>query len=134
MDLNIHDIELLESELAKDLEALKRVKAMIQRATGDQGPSIVDVNIRRIGGHQDQAPGVNTGLQDLVLQIVKAKPGIRSADVKNEAVERGYKFRTSANAASSTFSALKRLVKLGKVSKRAMKYYIIEQGDLLHSA
>jgi hypothetical protein len=139
--MNPDDIKALKEELVKDLEALDRVEAMLRRKNGaspSRDPLANKVVAERVTEAllvgADRAPGVNTGLQELVLAIVKETRGQRASDVKNTLVKRGYKFRTPANAASSVFSALKRLVDSGRVSKRGMKYYAIEQPELLQSA
>jgi hypothetical protein len=135
--MDLSDIKALKQELAKDLEAIERVEAMLKRSSnGASAPTTSSTSERvsdALAASSDRSPGVNTGLQELVVQIVAQNRGIRASEVKNKLMERGYKFRTPANAASSVFSALKRLVESGKVSKRGMKYSLIEQRELLHS-
>ncbi len=142
------DIAALKKELAEDLRAIERVEEMLRRKNGGSAAEYVPgtqiPGVRSSAeplkadqpraSDPDRAAGVNTGLQELVYGIVQGYPGLRANAIKDKVTKGGYSFRTPANAASSVFSALKRLVMAGRVQKRGLGYFAIEQRNLIDTA
>ena len=121
MNLSRLDISRLRQEAERDLEALKRVEAMLRRNGNSTGPS---------QDHKQQPPvevklGVNTGLKAKVGEIVKAYTvdgGLRPKDILQEILSDGYSFSTRAVAASAVSAALKRYG--NKVQKKDDGHYV----------
>ena len=113
------DIQITKRELAEELEILNRAEEIIRRRRAEKAHSSSAAHEPK----QVRKRFANSGLQNLLFQIVsEAERGIRANEAMKLARERGYQFSNPKNASASVGSALTRLVKSKKVSKRDKKY------------
>lgn len=114
--MNELDIKRLRREAELDLEALKRVEAMLSRDTGKPGESAIHGKISDI----TPKTRASTGLKRMVVSVMEAtgSGGMRTKDVAAALVNRGYVFKNPVAASASVSTALKRLKDAGFVEKK----------------
>ena len=121
MPINELDIKHLTQEAERDLGALKRVQAMLDREKAKSNGNTVSDRIL-----DTAVPGTTTGLKTTVVEILKASGsgGRRPRDIVAALKKRGYSFKSTAVAASSVSTALKRLKEKGDAEKNVNNHYV----------
>ena len=130
--MNELDIKRLRQEAERDLDALKRVEAMLARekTNGNKTAPVTAEDVE--SGAADTipptkiAPKATAGLQATVVNIMKERGpnGCRPRDVVAALRATGYPFKNAAVAASSVSTALKRLKERGDVEKKISGNYV----------
>ncbi len=120
--MNEVDIKRLRREAELDLEALKRVEAMLSRDTAKSGGSAIHGKKPGI----TSKTGVRTGLKSKVVSVMEAagSGGMRTKDVAAALVNRGYVFKNPVSASASVSTALTRLKDAGFVEKTENGYFV----------
>ena len=125
MDINIRDIKQLREEAERDLDALRRVEAMLQRQRN--GHESAKASGSMSSGGQDQASinSGNTGVKIRVGEIVReaGDQGIRPRDV-SEIINGEFTFKSSVSAAACVSTALSRFKKKGTIIKTDQGRYV----------
>ena len=125
--MNKLDMIRLREELQKDLDAITRVEAMLNRDNGKTNNGAT--SSRAILG---KPSGANTGLKQMVSSIVEdaAPHRFRTREVTDAVIKKGYTFRNPQAASASVSTALKRLKDAGLVEKRPDGRYAWRRKDL----
>ena len=129
MDINIRDIKQLREEAERDLDALRRVEAMLQRQRNGHEPAKASGSLFSQGkgmvSKQDGVNSGNMGVKIRVGEIVRESgdQGIRPRDVA-EIINGQFTFKSRVNAAACVSTALARFRKKGTIVKTDQGRYV----------
>ena len=129
--MNILDIKRLREEAERDLDALRRVEAMLRRqrnghgTSGEAVPGAIPAEAAKSGQAGEYG---NVGVKARVGEIIRnaGNSGLRPKDV-TDVIEKEFRFPARANAAAAVSSALARFGEKGQVRKRENgRYFWVE--------
>ncbi len=123
--MDLTNIARLREEAERDLEALRRVEAMLKRQPANVTATAAASTPKPASSKQTrQSTAPNAGLAAAVEEIVRqsAPSAMRPRDVLEQILAKGFKFSSQSVGASGVSAALVRFVKKGRMAKRKEGY------------